>query len=75
MDLIICLLKTVRQDDSIRVIVDKLTKFAHFILVKSTLQASYVIRVFMRDVVRFLGIPKNIVSDRDVKFTFKFWKD
>ena len=67
--------KTVKQHDSIMVIVDRLTKVAHFISVKSTFSASDVAQVFIRDVVRLQGVSKNIVSDRDEKFISKFWKE
>ena len=75
MEFIIGFPKIVRQHDSIMVIMDMLTKVAHFIRVKSTFSASDVARVFIRDVVRLNGIPKKIVSDKDVKFTSKFWKE
>lgn len=51
---------------------DRLTKVAHFISVKSTFSASDVAHVFMRDVVRLHSVPKNIVSNMDVNFTSKF---
>ena len=75
MDFIIGLLKIVRQHDSIMVIVDMLTKAAHFIPMKSTFSASDVAQVFIRDVVRLHGVPRKIVSDRDAKFTSKFLKE
>jgi hypothetical protein len=75
MDFITGFPKTVRQHDSIMVVVDRLTKVAHFIPVKSTFSASDVAQVFIRDVVRLHGVPKKIVSDRDAKFTSKFWKE
>jgi len=75
MDFIIEFSKTVKQHDSIMVIVDSLTKVAHFIPVKSTLSTSDVAQVFIRDVVRLHGVLKNIVSERDAKFTSKFWKE
>ena len=52
-----------------------MTKVAQFILVKSTFLASDLAHVFIRDVVRLHGVPKNILSDRDAKLTSKFWKD
>jgi transposase InsO family protein len=64
-----------RQHDSIMVVVDRLTKVAHFIPVKSTYSASEVAQVFIREIVRLHGVPKKIVSDRDAKFTSKFWKE
>jgi len=75
MDFITCLLKIVREHESIMVILDKLTNVAHFILVKSTFSPSDLGQVFIRDVVRFHGVPKKIMSDRDMKFTSKFWKE
>jgi len=51
------------------VVVDRLTKVAHFILVKSKFSASDVTHIFIRDVVRLHGVPKKIVSYRDSKFT------
>ena len=73
MDFIIGLSRTMRRHDSIMVIVDKLKKFAHFILVKSTFSSSDVAQVFIRDVVIFHGVPKKIVLDGDAMFTSKFW--
>ena len=67
--------KTVTQHDSIMVIVDRLTKVAHFIPVKSTLSTSDITHVFIKDVVRLHGVPQNIVSDMDAQFTSKFWKE
>ena len=75
MEFITGLSKTVRQHDSIMVVVNKLTKVAHFILVKSTFSVSDVAHVFIIDVVRLHGVTKKIVSYRDVKFTSNYWKD
>jgi hypothetical protein len=47
------------------VVVEKLTKDAHFILVKL---------IYMREIVRLHGVPKEIVSNRDPKFTSNFWR-
>ena len=59
--------------DSILVVVDRLTKVAHFIPVKSTATAVDIARVFVREIFRLHGMPKILVSDRDVKFTSHFW--
>ena len=56
------------------VIVDKLTKAAHFILVKSTHKASDVAKIFMKEIFRLHGLPKAIISDQEAKFTSNFWK-
>ena len=71
-DFITRLPKTVKQHDSIMIIVDMLTKVAHFILMKSTFSASDLAQVFIRDVVILHGVPNNIVLDRDAKFPSKF---
>ena len=75
MEFITSFLRTVRQHDSIMVVVDMLTKVAHFIPVKSTFSARDVAQVFIRYVVRLHGVPNNIVSYRDEKFTSKLWKE
>jgi len=75
MDFIIGFLRIVRQHDSIMVVVDRLEKVAHFILVKSTFLAIDVAQVFIKYVIVLHGVSKNIVSDRDAKFTSMFWKE
>ena len=62
------------QHDSIMVVVDKLTKAAHFILVKSTHKTDDIAKIFMKDIFKLHGFPKAIVSNRDVKFSSNFWK-
>jgi hypothetical protein len=74
MDFIIGLPRTSKKHDSIMVVVDKLTKAAHFIPLKTTHRAADVADIFLKEVVRLHGIPKTIVSDRDPKFTSNFWK-
>ena len=71
---------TWRQHDSIIFLVDKLTKEAHFILVKSTHKIDDIANILMKEIFKLHGFPKAIVSDRDVEFTSKvkftsnFWK-
>eukprot|EP00253_Pinus_taeda_P030645 PITA_30645 len=74
MDFITGLSKILKQHDSIMVIVDRLTKVAHLIPMKSMFSTSDVAQVFIRDVVRLHSVPKNIVSNKDAKFTSKFWE-
>ena len=74
MDFITGLPRTSKQHDSIMVVVDKLTKAAHFIPLKTTHRAADVADIFLKEVARLHGIPKTIVSDRDPKFTSNFWK-
>ena len=65
---------TWRQHDSIMVVVDKLTKASHFIRFKSTYKADAIAKIFMKEILRLHGLPNAIISDRDTKFTSKFWK-
>jgi hypothetical protein len=74
MDFIMGFPRTEKIHDSIMVEVDKLTKYAHFIPLKTTHKAANVADIFMKEVVGLHGIPKTIVSDRDPKFTSNFWK-
>ncbi|MCO5609185.1 hypothetical protein L7F22_063408 [Adiantum nelumboides] len=75
MDFVIGLPKTTGNYDSIFVIVDKLTKVAHLIPVKQTATATVdIAQVFVKEIVRLHGIPARIISDRDAKFTSKFWQ-
>ena len=72
---IIGLLMTWRQHDSIMVVVDKLTKAAHFIPVKSTHKMDDIAKIFMKDIFKLHGLPKAIVSDRHVSSILNFGKD
>jgi hypothetical protein len=60
--------------DSIWVIVDWLTKVAHFIHVKTTYSGSQLAELYMSMIVCLHGVPKKIVSDRLTQFTLKFWE-
>jgi transposase InsO family protein len=64
---------TARRHDSIFVVVDTLTKSAHFIPVRTTYQAPDIARVFISENVRLHGVPKRIISDRGSVFTGRFW--
>eukprot|EP00253_Pinus_taeda_P022056 PITA_22056 len=74
MDFVIGLPKSKKNNDSIMVVVDKLSKSAHFIPVQSTYRAVEVTHVFMQNIFKLHGLPKTIILDRDVKFTSVFWK-
>jgi hypothetical protein len=74
MDFITGLPRTSKQHDSIMVVVDKLTKAAHFIPLKTTHRAADVADIFLKEVACLHGIPRTIVSDRDPKFTSNLWR-
>ena len=75
MDFIIGLPMTWRQDDSIMVVVDKLTNEAHIIPIKSTHKTDDIAKIFMKEIFKLHGLPKAIIFNRDTKFTSNFWKD
>ena len=72
MDFITSLPKNFRQHDSIMVVVEKLSKAAQFIPVKSTYKVVNIAYISMKEIFRLHGVPKVIVSDRDTKFTCNF---
>jgi nitric oxide synthase oxygenase domain/subunit len=74
MDFIIGLPTTEKSFDSIWVIVDRLTKSAHFIPIKSTYHPHNYANIYFQQVVRLHGVPKSIVSDRGPQFTARFWE-
>jgi hypothetical protein len=57
------------------VVINKLSKSVHFIPIKSTFKDINIVEIFMKDIFRLHGIPKMVISDRDVKFTSAFWKE
>ena len=63
-----------QRHDAVWVIVDGLTKSAHFLAVRMTLTLERFCRLYIREIVRLHGVPVSIVSDRDPRFTTHFWK-
>jgi IS30 family transposase len=74
MDFIVGLPCTQVGYDSIWVIVDRLTKVAHIILVRTTYSGAKLAELYMSRIVCLHGVPKKIVSDRGFQFTSKFWE-
>jgi transposase InsO family protein len=74
MDFIVGLPRTQAGYDSIWVIVDRLTKVAHFIPVKTTYSGAKLAELYMSRIMCLHGVPKKIVSDRGSQFTSKFWE-
>ncbi|CAI7889354.1 unnamed protein product [Closterium sp. NIES-54] len=59
--------------DSILVVIDKLSKMAHFIPTTGTVTAAETAKLFFTQVVRLHGLPSAIISDRDTQFLSNFW--
>jgi transposase InsO family protein len=73
MDFIVGFPLTARRHDLIFLVVDTLTKSAHFIHVHTMYQAPDIARVFISEIVRLHGVPKRIISDRGSMFTGQLW--
>jgi hypothetical protein len=73
-DFIVGLPRTSTWYDSIWVIVDRLTKVAHFILVKTTYSGARLAELYMAQIVCLHGVPKRIVSYRGSQLTSRFWQ-
>jgi hypothetical protein len=72
MDFIVGLPRTRTGYDSIWIVVDRLTKAAHFIPVKTTYNSAVLAKLYMARIVCLHGVPKKIVSDRGTQFTSHF---
>ena len=74
MDFVTHLPRTPRRHDAVWVVVDRLTKSAHFLLVRMTFTLEEFCRLYIREIVRLYGVPVFIVSDRDPRFMAHFRK-
>lgn len=74
LDLITGLTTTSAGFDAIMVVVNRLTKMAHFIPTTKTVTGPGCADLFLREIVRLHGIPRVVVSDRDPRFMDSFWK-
>ena len=74
MDFVTHLPWTLQKHDAVWVIMDRLTKSAHFLVVQMTFTLEEFCKLNIREIVRLHGVPVSIVSDRDPRFTAQLWK-
>ena len=74
MDFVVGLPKTTYEHNSIWVIVDRLTKLAHFLPIKITYSLEQLADLYVKEIVRLHGVPMSIIYDRDSRFTSTFWR-
>ena len=74
MDFVTHLPRTFRGHDTIWVIVDRLTKSAHFLAINLRMSIAKLAQLYIKEIVRLHGVPLSIVSDRDPRFTSRFWQ-
>ena len=72
MDFVIGLSLTGRKHDSVWVVVDRLTKSAHFLSVRIDYSLDKLAELYIKEIVRLHGIPISIISERDSRFTLRF---
>ena len=73
MDFVVGLPLTGRRHDSVWVVVDRLTKSAHFLPVRTDYSLDKLAELYIKEIVRLHGIPVSIISDLDPRFTSRFW--
>jgi len=74
MDFVVGLPKTQKDYDSIWVIVDRLTKVAHFLPVRTNYGGEKLAQLYVDNIVKLHGVPSRIVLDQGTQCTSKFWK-
>ena len=74
MDFLVELPHSPRVKDAIWVVIDRLTKVAHFVPMNTKNSAIDLVPLYIKEIVRLHGVPKSIVSDRDSKFVSNFRK-
>ena len=74
MDFVTSLPKTHQGKDGVWVVVDRLTKSAHFLAIRTIDSILTLSKLYVREIVRLHGVPLSIVSNRDSRFTSRFWR-
>lgn len=74
MDFVVGLPRTRTNHDAIWVVIDRLTKSAHFLPIKETDTVDRLVELYIKEIVVRHGVPVAIVSDRDPRFNSRFWR-
>jgi len=74
MDFVTNLLRFVKGHDSMWVIIDRLTKYAHFLPINQRMSIDKLAKLYIKEVVILHGVLVSIVSDHDLRFTSRFWQ-
>jgi len=74
MDFVTSFPNTPKGHYAIWIIVDRLMKSAHFIPINISFPVSQLAEIYIREIVKLHGVPSSIASDRDQRFTSRFWK-
>ena len=73
MDFVVRLLVTGRKHELVWVVVDRLTKSTHFLLVRTDYSLDNLAELYIKEIVRLHGILISIIFYRDLRFTSRFW--
>ena len=73
MDFVMGLPTTFHKNNVVWVIMDRLTKSAHFIPIRMDFSLAKLTKLYIKEIMRLQGVPSNIVSNRDPRFTSRFW--
>ncbi|KAA3477055.1 DNA/RNA polymerases superfamily protein [Gossypium australe] len=74
MDFVMGLPFSPRRKDDVWVVVDRLTKSAHFVQVQVDYSLDKLADLYVSEIVKLHGVPLSIISDRDLRFASRFWK-
>jgi len=74
MDFVTHLPRSVRGHNSIWVIVDRLTKCAHFLPINQKMSLDKLVELYVKEIVRLHGVLASIISNRDPRFSSRFWQ-
>jgi len=73
MEFVTGLPKTVCSHNAIWVIMDRLTKSAHFLPINIIFSLEKLAHLYIKEIIKLHGVPSSIISDRDPRFTSRFW--